>query len=37
MDRARARKMSHPERIAEGLALVRIAEKLQSGRHRRSG
>ncbi len=36
LDRARAREMSHEERIAQGLALIRIAEKLQAGQRDRS-
>lgn len=32
MDRARMGAMSHDQRVAEGVALIRIAEKLRSGR-----
>jgi transcriptional regulator with XRE-family HTH domain len=32
LDRLQARRMSHDQRIDEGLALVRIAEQLQAGR-----
>lgn len=35
MDRLRFAEMTHEERIAEGLGLVRIAEKLQAGRRKR--
>jgi len=35
MDRQRFAQMTPEERIAEGLGLVRIAEKLQAGRRKR--
>jgi transcriptional regulator with XRE-family HTH domain len=35
LDRLRARRMSHEQRIDEGLALARIAEQLQAGRQAR--
>ncbi len=36
LDIERARKMTPDERLAEGVALVRIATKLQAGRRARS-
>ncbi len=36
MDRARAQAMSYEERVAEGVALIRTAEKLRSGRQDRA-
>ncbi|HEV3070270.1 MAG TPA: hypothetical protein VGY76_02450 [Solirubrobacteraceae bacterium] len=35
LDRERARAQTHEQRIAEGLELIRIAEKLQAGRRER--
>lgn len=35
MEHLRFAGMTHEERIAEGLGLVRIAEKLQAGRRKR--
>jgi hypothetical protein len=35
MDREHARRQTYAQRIAEGLTLIRIADKLQSGRSER--